>query len=135
MMDEGKLRSIPLFSGLSKKELREVARHADEVDVPEGKRLLDKGSTPCEFFAIEDGSVEVRRDDDVLCQLGPGDFFGETALIERGVRNATVTTVTTSTLMVMTPQEFRAMAVTLPSVAAQLQQAVDERAVAVAAES
>ena len=134
-MDETKLRSIPLFSGLSKKELREVARHADEVDVPEGKRLLDQGATPCEFFAIEEGSVEVRCDDDVLAQLGPGDFFGETALIERGVRNATVTTVAPSTLMVMTPQEFRAMAATLPSVATQLQRAVEERAVAVAAEA
>ena len=134
-MDETKLRAIPLFSGLSKKELREVARHADEVDVPEGKRLLDEGSTPCEFFAIEEGSVEVRRDADVLAELGPGDFFGETALIERGVRNATVTTAEPSTLVVMTPQEFRAMAHSLPSVAAELQRAVEARAVAVAAES
>ena len=134
-MDMTKLRSIPLFSGLSKKELREVARHADEVDVPEGKNVLQEGSTPAEFFAIEDGSVEVRRDNDVVAQLGPGDFFGETALIERGVRNATVTTVEPSTLMVMTSSEFRAMASVLPSVAAELRRAVDERCAAVAAES
>ena len=134
-MDMTKLRSIPLFSGLSKKELREVARHADEVDVPEGKELLKAGSTPFEFFAIEDGSVDVRRDDEVVAQLGPGDFFGETALIERGVRNATVTAAEPSTLMVMTTSEFRAMASTLPSVAAELQRAVDERCAAVAAES
>jgi len=133
-MDETKLRSIPLFSGLSKKELREVASHADEVDVPAGTSLLKEGSTPCEFFAIEDGSVEVRRGDEVLAQLGQGDFFGETALIERGVRNATVTAVETSTLMVMTPPAFRAMAGALPSVAAQLRSAVEERCVAVTAE-
>ena len=134
-MDETRLRSIPLFSGLSKKELREVARHADEVDVPEGKDLLQEGSTPCEFFAIEAGSVEVRRDDEVLAELGPGDFFGETALLGRGVRNATVTTVAPSTLMVMTPSEFRAMAGTLPSVAAELRRAMDERGAAVAAQA
>ena len=134
-MDEGKLRSIPLFSGLSKKELREVARHADEVDVPEGKGLLDEGSTPCEFFAIEDGSVEIRRGGDVVAQLGPGDFFGETALIERGVRNATVTATEPSTLMVMSPPAFRAMANALPSVAEQLSRAVDERCASVVAES
>ena len=133
-MDDGKLRSIPLFSGLSKKELREVARHADEVDVPEGKSLLQQGATPCEFFAIEDGSVEVRRDDEVLAQLGPGDFFGETALMERGVRNATVTAVEPSKLMVMTPTEFRAMASALPSVAAELERAVEERCAAVVTE-
>lgn len=134
-MDETRLRSIPLFSGLSKKQLREVARHADEVDVPEGKNLLQEGSTPCEFFAIEDGSVEVRRDNEVLAQLGPGDFFGETALLDRGVRNATVTTVAPSTLVVMTPQEFRAMATAMPSVATQLQRAMEERAAAVAAQA
>lgn len=134
-MDETKLRSIPLFSGLSKKELREVARHADEVDVPEGKALLQEGSTPSEFFAIEEGSVEVRRDADVLAKLGPGDFFGETALIERGVRNATVTATEPSTLMVMTPSEFRAMAGALPSVAAELRRAVEERCATAAAKS
>ena len=134
-MDEGKLRSIPLFQGLSKKELREVARHADEVDVPEGKSLLSQGSTPAEFFAIEEGGVEVRRDDDVVAKLGPGDFFGETALIERGVRNATVTATEPSTLMVMSPPAFRAMASELPSVAAELRRAVDARCAAVVAES
>ena len=87
-----------------------MARHADEVDVPEGKSLLDEGSTPAEFFAIEEGSVEVRRDAEVVAKLGPGDFFGETALIERGVRNATVTAAEPSTLMVMSPPAFRAMA-------------------------
>jgi CRP/FNR family transcriptional regulator, cyclic AMP receptor protein len=134
-MDVTKLRSIPLFSGLSKKELREVARHADEVDVPEGKNLLHEGSTPCEFFAIEDGSVEVRRDDEVLAQLGPGDFFGEMALLDRGVRNATVTASEPCTLMVMTPWEFRAMADAMPSVATELRRAMEERGAAVAAQA
>ena len=133
-MDETKLRTIPLFSGLSKKELREVARHADEVDVPEGKNLLQEGSNPCEFFAIEDGSAEVRRGDEVVAQLGPGDFFGETALIERGVRNASVIAAEPSTLMVMSPPAFRAMASAMPSVAAELTRAVDERCAAVVAE-
>ena len=134
-MDEAKLRSIPLFSSLSKKELRVLARHADEVDVREGESLLKEGSRPQEFFAIEDGCVEVRRDNDVVAQLGPGDFFGETALIERGVRNATVVATEPSTLMVMTPPAFSAMAGTLPSVAAELRRAVDERCAAVVAES
>jgi len=126
-MDEAKLRSIPLFSGLGKKELRAVASHADEVDVPEGKHLVCEGERPAEFFAIEEGEVEVRRGDEVLARLGPGDFFGETALIDRGVRNATVTAVAPSTLMVMTPPEFRAMAGAMPSVASRLQEAVEER--------
>ena len=95
--------------------------------MPEGKHLVCEGETPSEFFAIEEGEVEVRRDDEVLARLGPGDFFGETALIERGVRNATVTAVAPSTLMVMTPPEFRAMANAMPSVADQLHRAVEER--------
>ena len=131
-MDEAKLRAIPLFASLSESERREVAQHADEVDVPEGKQLLQEGAAPLEFFAIEDGSVEVRRDDEVLAQLGPGDFFGETALLERGIRNATVTAVEPSTLMVMTPPAFRAMEIALPSVAAGLHEAVRARTTAAA---
>ena len=77
--------------------------------------------------------MEVRRDDEVLAQLGPGDFFGEMALLDRGVRNATVTASEPCTLMVMTPSEFRAMADAMPSVATELRRAMEERGAAVAA--
>ena len=89
------LKRVPLFAGLSPKEREKVARWADTVDLPAGKHLLDEGRLPHEFFVIVDGEVEVLHEEQRLATLGPGDFFGEIALIEHGRRTASV--VTTST--------------------------------------
>ncbi|HXF35761.1 MAG TPA: cyclic nucleotide-binding domain-containing protein, partial [Actinomycetota bacterium] len=80
-MDAERLARIPLFQGLSKHEREQVARWADEVDVPAGKHLLDEGRLPHEFFVIEEGTATVTRDGRRLAELGPGDFFGEIAIL------------------------------------------------------
>ena len=126
-MDADALKSLPLFASLSRKERKEVARHADEVDVPEGKHLVEKGDFAYEFFVIEDGTAEVLNGDEHVAELGPGDFFGETALVERVTRNASVVATTPMRLVVMTAQEFRGMERELPEVCDRIRVAIDER--------
>jgi CRP/FNR family cyclic AMP-dependent transcriptional regulator len=126
-MDEGRLKSIPLFAGLSRKEIREVARHADEVDVDAGRFLVREGEFAYEFFAIEEGRAEVRRGEQLLAELGPGDFFGEMGLIENAPRNASVIAESRVTAVVMTGSAFRQMDRELPEVAKKIRGAIDER--------
>ena len=90
-MDEARIESIPLFSSLNRKERRALAPRADEIDLAEGRALVREGEWSYEFFAIMDGTVEVRRGEQLLAELGPGDFVGEMGLMEDTRRNATVT--------------------------------------------
>ena len=89
-MDAKSLERVPLFAGLSHKDREKIARWADSIDLPAGKHLLDQGRLPHEFFVIVEGEVEVLHDGQRLATLGPGDFFGEIALIEHGRRTASV---------------------------------------------
>ena len=131
-MDEARLRSIPLFAGLSKHELREIARVADEVDVAAGKRLIDRGETAYEFFVIEDGSCEVKAGDRQLAELGPGDFMGEMGSLARAKRNASVVATSQMTAVVMTARDLRRVEHEMPELHGRLQAAIDERSAALA---
>jgi CRP-like cAMP-binding protein len=77
------LKKAPLFEGLSRKELEELARFADDLEVPTGKVLTRQGDTGHEFFVLMDGEVEVVRDGEVLGTRGAGDFIGEIPTIRR----------------------------------------------------
>jgi CRP-like cAMP-binding protein len=126
-MDEERLKSLPLFEKLSRKQRKHVAQSADEVDVPEGRHLVDKGQFPYEFYVIEDGTAEVRDGDEQIANLGPGDFFGETAILEHVTRNASVVAASPMRLVVMTAQSFRGIAYEAPKVAELIRRAADER--------
>ncbi|HXF73596.1 MAG TPA: cyclic nucleotide-binding domain-containing protein [Actinomycetota bacterium] len=126
-MDAERLAAIPLFAGLSRHDLERVARLADEVDVPEGKRLLEEGRLPHEFFVVEEGRAVVSQRDRWIAELGPGDFFGEIAILAEERRTATVTAATPMRLIVMTDRDFREMARTFPEVAERVLGAVRER--------
>jgi CRP-like cAMP-binding protein len=110
------LRKAPLFEGLSKKALEELARLADDLEVPEGKVLTRQGDTGREFFVLMDGEVEVERDGQSLGRRGAGDFIGEIALIEDIPRTATVTAATSGRLFVLTGQSFRSVVEAQPEV-------------------
>ena len=126
-MDAKKLEAIPLFRDLSKKDREQIARWADEVDVPAGFHLLEQGAFPHEFFLVEDGTVAVTKDGAHVTDLGPGDFFGEIAIIEHDRRTATVVATAPSTLIVMLARDFETMAEQLPEVADQVHAAIRER--------
>jgi CRP/FNR family transcriptional regulator, cyclic AMP receptor protein len=86
------LRRAPLFAGCSKKELAQISQIADELDFRAGKTLIKEGTPGREFFVLIDGSAEVRRKGKKIDTAGPGDFFGEMALLTDQPRNATVVT-------------------------------------------
>ena len=126
-MDEARLRSIPLFAGLGRKERREVARQADEVEVEAGRHLVREGEFAYEFFAIEEGTAEVRRGDQFLAELGPGDFFGEMGLIGNVTRNASVIATSPLRVLVLTGRAFRHIERELPEVSKEVRRAIEER--------
>ena len=126
-MDAKRLEKIPLFAGLSRKDRDQVARWADEIDVEAGYHLLDQGRFPHEFFVIEEGTVEVTKDGKHLADLGPGDFFGEIAIVEHDRRTATVVATTPLRAIVMFAPEFATMAEDMPAVADRIRAAIEER--------
>jgi CRP-like cAMP-binding protein len=126
-MDVKHLESIELFAHLSKDQRAEVARSADEIDVEAGKRLVSAGRFGYEFFVIENGTAEVVRGDEHIADLGPGDFFGEMALLGDTVRNADVVSSSPMTAMVMTDSAFRSLARRMPDVAEQIRAACRRR--------
>ena len=126
-MDAKRLAKIPLFAELPRRDRERVARWADEIDVPSGYRLVDEGRFPHEFFVIEEGTVEVIKGGHHLANLGPGDFFGEIALVERDRRTATVTAITPVTAIVMHGRDFDAMRSGFPQIAQRIHDAVHAR--------
>jgi CRP/FNR family transcriptional regulator, cyclic AMP receptor protein len=108
-MIKERLKDVPFFNSLSKKELKAVSEQTDELDVREGKALAEEGDFGHEFFVIESGTAEVTRNGEHVTDLGPGDFFGEMALLDADRRNATVTATSPMTVIVMTRQSFRAL--------------------------
>jgi CRP/FNR family cyclic AMP-dependent transcriptional regulator len=126
-MDEARLKAIPLFAGLRRKERRSVAQQADEVDIEPGRKLVRQGDFAYEFFAIEEGTAEVRRGDQYLAELGPGDFFGEMGLIEDAVRNASVTATSPMRVLVLTGRAFRNIDREHPEVSKQIRKEIEER--------
>ena len=126
-MRDQQLRSIPFFSSLSKKELKLLATQTDELDVREGKELATEGEFGHEFFVIVDGTADVIRGGEKVRELGPGDFFGEIALLEEDRRTATVKATSAMTVIVMTRADFRALDRSDPGVHAAVAEAIASR--------
>ena len=126
-MDKSRLKSVPFFSNMSKRELAAMAQQTDDLDVPAGKVLAREGEIGHEFFVIDQGTAEVTRGGEHIADLGPGDFFGEMALLEEDRRTATVTASSPVRVIVMTRQSFRAVDRTMPGVHAAVAEAIASR--------
>ncbi len=111
------LANVRLFAACNKKELGIIGRASDEVTVPAGKQLVGEGSTGHEFFLILEGQAAVKRDGRKVATLGPGQYFGELALLDRGVRSASVEALTPMTLLVLGQREFSAVLDEVPGLA------------------
>jgi CRP/FNR family cyclic AMP-dependent transcriptional regulator len=101
------LKGAPLFEGLSRKELAQLARVSEDVEVEPGTVLCKEGDIGHEFFVIVEGKVKVTRKGRRVSVRGGGDFVGEIALIEDVPRTATVTAETPVRLFVLTRKDFR----------------------------
>jgi len=126
-MDASHLESIELFATLSPDQLKKVASSAAEIDVEAGNRLVSEGRFGYEFFVIENGRAEVVRGDTHVADLGPGDFFGEMALLGDTERNASVIASSPLKAVVMTDRDFRKLARSMPEVAERIREACRER--------
>jgi CRP-like cAMP-binding protein len=122
-----RLQAVPLFSTLTADELAAVGGRFEERQVRAGNHITTEGASGYTFFVIESGTVEVQRDGSVLNTLGPGDFFGETAILSGERRNATVTAATEVDLLVLFGTEFRILERDWPAVAAAISEKMAER--------
>lgn len=114
------LRVVPMFSACSQKELAAIARSGTFSDVAEGTVLCQEGRLAREFFVIGEGKAAVSRGDREVAILGPGDYFGELALLDSSPRDATVTATTPMVVFVMTAPEFNGLLSTAPSMTRKL---------------
>lgn len=126
-MDEAHLASLPLFSSLGARERRALAQIADELSLPEGRRLVREGEYAYEFFVLEEGTAAVMAGDEHVRDLGPGDFFGEIGILAKEHRTATVISTSAVNLVVMTRGALRAIDREYPGVADALHREIKAR--------
>jgi CRP/FNR family cyclic AMP-dependent transcriptional regulator len=126
-LDASRLRSIPLFEEVGEEELEQIAPFATEVSVEEGRELVREGDFSYEFMAIEEGEAEVTRGGEHVADLGPGDFFGEMGLLERTLRNATVTAKTPMRLVTLTGWDLRRVERAAPQAIKRIRTVLEER--------
>ena len=121
------LKSVPLFAGCSKTELRQLARIADEIDLREGTVLTREGRSGREFFVLIAGDARVSKKGKKIADLGSGDWFGEIALLTDSPRTATVTATSTVDVLVITDRSFRRVVETIPSIALKVLASIGDR--------
>jgi CRP/FNR family cyclic AMP-dependent transcriptional regulator len=126
-LDATQLKRIPLFSDASDEELRRVAIFAESKEVPEGEVVVEEGAYSRELLAIEEGTAEVTRDGEHVADLGPGDIFGETGMLDDQMRTATVTATARLKLISMGHFEVKRLKKDAPDVYARIEQLVEER--------
>ena len=122
-----RLAEVPLFAGLDKKHLRAISSLATPIDVAEGKALTREGDFGHEFIIVLDGEAEVKVGDEVVATRGPGDYFGEIALVANRPRTATVTAKTPMKVEVIGRREFQTMLHDNPSIATEILGVVGDR--------
>ena len=124
------LKKAPLFADLSRKELTQVARLADELEVPAGRVLAREGDIGREFFVVVEGEVEFSRRGRKLPIEGPIEFFGEIALIEHTERMATVKAKTPLRVFVLAEREFHQLLDSNPQLERKVLKALARRLLA-----
>jgi CRP-like cAMP-binding protein len=121
------LAKAPLFEDLSKKELTQLARVSEDLEIPEGAPLTKEGEIGHEFFVILEGETLVKRKGKSLGTRGAGDFIGEIALLEEIPRTATVTAKTPLRVFVLTSKDFRHLLEENPNVERKVLKALAKR--------
>jgi CRP/FNR family cyclic AMP-dependent transcriptional regulator len=120
------LQRVPLFSDLDRKELDRIAASMKERTFSAGETVTAEGSSGVGFFVIESGSAKVTVGGQDRRTLGPGDYFGEVALLNESARTATITAESDLKCYGLTSWEFRPLVETQPSIAWKLLQAMSK---------
>jgi CRP/FNR family cyclic AMP-dependent transcriptional regulator len=121
------LKTIWLFSSCTASELRKIRSSLDEITVPKGKLLVEEGRIGLEFFLIVTGQAVVTRNGRKVATLGPGDHFGELALLDRRPRSASVTSETDMDVLVLSQRQFNGLLQSVPTIARKMLAAMANR--------
>jgi CRP/FNR family transcriptional regulator, cyclic AMP receptor protein len=121
------LKRVPLFSRMGRRELERLGQLADEIEVGLDRILAEQGEIGHEFFFVLDGRLSVLDGNRPIAELGPGDFFGEIALLDGRPRTATVRADGIARLLVVGHREFHALMDDFPAVRTAVLEAVAER--------
>ena len=121
------LASVRLFESLAESELAEVAAWFEVREVGSGVRLVGEGTTGYSFFVIREGEVVVTAHGEPVASLGPGEFFGEMALLGPGRRTATVTTTTPARVLVLFGNDFVRLTASYPGIGAGIEAVMQQR--------
>lgn len=121
------LAAVPLLSACSKKELSQIARLGTEITARDGEVLTKQGRPGREFFLIVDGRARCLVDGAAVASLGPGDYFGEMALLDGGPRHATVIAEGPMDVLVLETREFWGLLDAAPSITRKLLVALARR--------
>jgi len=126
-MDASQLDTIPLFSGLTLDQRQSVARMCEQLDVEAGEMLVKEGDFGFAAFAITSGTADVLREGAVVRTLGPGDVFGEIAVLSAGRRTATVIAASPMTLVTVLNRDMWRLEREHPDIATALRNTINER--------
>jgi len=124
---EEQLGRVPLFEGLSRKELKLVAQLSTGLDEPAGTVLTREGEAGHEFIVVLEGEIEIRQGDAVIATRGPGTYVGEIALLDHRPRTATVVAKTPVKIEVIGQREFAGLLAEVPEISQKLVPAMAKR--------
>jgi CRP-like cAMP-binding protein len=123
-----RLAGVDLFARCSKGDLRIIARHAEQITLAAGSEAVRQGDTGDAFFLLLSGKATVARDGLEVTELGPGDFFGELALLDPAPRAATVTVTAPADVVVLGARMFKVLLRELPALSAAMLASLARRA-------
>jgi len=122
------LTRVPLFSGLNKRELGTVAGFLREQKFNAGSAIVMDGQSGQGLYVIQDGRVSVRKKGRTVARMGPGEFFGEMAVLDGGPRTASVHADTDTVCLTLASWEVKPLLMEQPSLAYKMLQEVVRRA-------
>ena len=125
-MEISRLTAFPLFAGLGDDDLQPIAAAASEVDAAEGDSLATEGDFGYALYAIESGTADVSADGEHLRSLGPGDVFGEIAIISSGRRTASVRATSPMRLIALFKRDVWALEKRSPEAVGRLRALIAE---------
>ena len=126
-MDPSQLKRFSLFEGVEDEKLAKIAPFTQLVEFPEGKVIIQEGGFANDFYAIDEGSVEVTKGGEKVASLGPGDVFGEQGLLEKQERSASVVAASTVRALKIEHWELSRMKKAMPEVVDDLVKTVESR--------
>jgi CRP-like cAMP-binding protein len=121
------LARVPLFAAMQESDRQELAAAFNEKTVDAGARLIGEGAHGYSFFVLIEGNAAVTSGTSTIADLGPGDFFGEIAILRHSRRTASVITTSSARLLVMHGGEFRRLQQAQPEIAARIEEAMLHR--------